>query len=101
MKQFGDKAARSPWRVVYHPAVVKIDIPRLGQSEAGRIRRAIENKIMIDPTLFGLPLRGTLKQYWKLRVGDWRIVYAIVGREVRILVIAHRRDVYQLAGRRR
>ena len=50
---------------------------------------------MTEPHKYGLPLRKTLKGYWKLRVGDYRVVYAI-GEEqkVIVLIICHRRDVY-------
>lgn len=86
--------------ILYHPLVVKKDIPRLGESTAKRIRRVIETKLALRPEVYGLPLRGTLKKYWKLRVGDYRVVYEIKNRQVRILVIAHRKDVYDLASDR-
>jgi mRNA-degrading endonuclease RelE of RelBE toxin-antitoxin system len=35
-----------------------------------------------------------------LRVGEFRVVYELKGREVVILVITHRRDVYDEAYRR-
>ena len=40
--------------------------------------------------------------YYKLRVGDYRIVFDlnIEKQEVYILIIAHRREVYQLVGKR-
>ena len=99
MNQLGNN-----WRVLYHKEVVKADIPKIakvGRVESARIKKAIENRIMVDPVLYGLPLRGTLKRYWKLRVGDWRIVYTIVRRDVIILVIAHRRYVYEVAESRK
>ena len=85
------------YSLVYHPLVVKHDIPRLGAAVRARVRKAIEQKLVERPELYGLPLRGTLAQLWKLRVGDYRVVYTIVRKEVRIVVIAHRRDVYDLA----
>ncbi|MBI5344466.1 MAG: type II toxin-antitoxin system RelE/ParE family toxin [Deltaproteobacteria bacterium] len=42
----------------------------------------------------------TLKGYWKLRVGDYRVVYKISGNEVLVLGIIHRRDVYEKIGKR-
>lgn len=86
--------------IVYHPLVVKNDIPKLGAAVSKRIRRAIETKLVLRPEIYGLPLRGSLKKYWKLRVGDYRVVYEIANDQVRILVIAHRKDVYNLAGSR-
>ena len=32
---------------------------------------------------------------WRLRVGDWRIRYDIVGNEIHLLRARHRREVYR------
>jgi mRNA interferase RelE/StbE len=42
-------------------------------------------------------LSGALTGRWRFRVGDWRVVYRIDDQEgfVHVLVIAHRRDVYE------
>jgi len=45
-------------------------------------------------------LRRTLKGYWKLRVGDYRVVFKIANDEVWIYGIIHRRDVYDKIIRR-
>ena len=95
------KLGSSNWKVTYHSSVVKQDIPKLGKAEALRIRRAIERKLITDPALYGVPLRGSLKQLWKFRVGDWRTVFMIAGNEIRVLVIAHRKEVYDIAEKRR
>jgi len=54
---------------------------------------------MVDPLRFGFFLHGSLHGYRKLRVGDWRVIYRIVGDEIRIIAIGHRRDniVYKKA----
>ncbi len=49
---------------------------------------------------YGFPLRKTLKGYWKLRVGNYRVVYKMAGDTVTIFCIAHRKEVYQLTGKR-
>ncbi|MCK5060127.1 MAG: type II toxin-antitoxin system RelE/ParE family toxin [Candidatus Pacebacteria bacterium] len=103
MNQRGDKNRQSDisgHQVFYHPKVVKYDIPRLIKTERNRVKIAVENKIVIDPVLYGTPLRGVYKQYWKLRVGNWRIVYTLRRKAVYILIIAHRKDVYQIGERR-
>ncbi len=50
---------------------------------------------MRAPQEFGEPLRRTLKGYWKLRVGDYRVIYKVIGITVLILRIGHRREVYE------
>ncbi len=86
--------------VEYHPLVVKRDIPQLDKAMALRIRSAVEAKLMTRPEIYGIPLRATPKKFWKLRVGDWRIVYEIKNKIVSILVIAHRHEVYDMANER-
>ena len=78
----------------YHPDVRDVDIPRLNETIRKRIKRAIEERLPISPHQYGEPLRKTLKGYWKLRVGDYRIVYKVVGNEVWIFAIINRKDIY-------
>lgn len=47
-----------------------------------RIARALDTRLAVIPEQTGEPLRGTLKGYWKLRIGDYRVVYKIVRREL-------------------
>jgi len=60
-----------------------------------RIKSAIESRLAVAPHQYGEPLRKTLKGYWKLRVGDYRVVFKIVENEVWILGISHRKEVYE------
>ena len=80
------------FRVRYHPKVKSHDIPRLGVPVRRRIKRAIEKRLMVEPHKYGMPLRRTLKGYWKLRVGDYRVVFTVEDEEVMVLVICHRKD---------
>jgi mRNA-degrading endonuclease RelE of RelBE toxin-antitoxin system len=57
-------------------------------------------RLAARPAAFGKALRGTLKGLWSGRVGDHRIIYAIAGDEVYVLLIGHRREAYREAGRR-
>ena len=77
------------------------DIPRLDTSILANIKKAIETKVLKYPTTFGKPLRESLKGYRSLRVENYRIVY-IVEPNNNILIVAmrHRRDVYDVAGKR-
>ena len=64
------------WVVVYKKSVKK-DLKKLSNVVQYIIRRAIEEKLMMDPLKFGVPLRRNLKGLMKLRVGDYRIIYSI------------------------
>ena len=83
-----------PFELRYHPDVRKIDIPLLNKKLRERIKKAIETRLMTEPHRYCEPLRKTLKGYWKLRVGDYRIVFKVVKDEVRIFGIIHRKKVY-------
>jgi mRNA interferase RelE/StbE len=83
-----------PFEIFYHPDVARKDLPRISADQKQRIRHAIEQKLAFFPHEFGAPLRHTLKGYWKLRVGDWRIIYKIEGKILTILRIGHRREIY-------
>ena len=84
-------------KIKYYPKVKKEDIPRLSSNIAVRIENAIRNRLMVNPVKYGFYLRGSLKGYRKLRVGDWRIIYRIVDKEIRINAIGNRKDVYEFA----
>ncbi len=84
-----------PFALLYHPDVARADLPPIPRNLRGRIADAVAHRLREAPVRFGHPLRGTLKGYWKLRVGDYRVVYKIAGAEVWILAILHRRCVYE------
>lgn len=84
-----------PYTFVYHPDVADADLPLLPSNIQRRIARAIESRLAEAPERYGTPLRETLRGYWKLRVGDYRVVYQVMGAEVRVLGILHRKRVYE------
>jgi mRNA interferase RelE/StbE len=84
------------YTISYHHLVKSEDIPKLDNTITTRIRKAIETRLMIAPEDYGEPLRRTLKGYWKLRVGDYRVVFKVEGDEITILGIRHRRDIYRV-----
>lgn len=84
----------------YHPAVRIEDLPLIDRRARGRIRKAIEERLQTKPQDYGEPLRRSLKGYWKLRVGDYRVVFKVIESEVWILGIRHRKSVYSDMGKR-
>lgn len=81
------------YRPVYHQDIPH-DLAEIPGNIKGRIRRAIETRLLADPISYGLPLRKSLHGHRKLRVGDYRIIYRIHGKNVIILKVGHRKDVY-------
>lgn len=85
------------YHVEYLESVVKEDIPSLPKSVKVTIKKAIEERLMLDPIGFGKPLRYSLKGHRRLRVGDYRVVYRIDPKQKLVIIVAikHRKDVYE------
>lgn len=90
-----------PYALKYHPSITTEDLPLLNADIKLRIRNAIETRLSVAPHEYGEPLRKTLKGYWKLRVGDYRVVYLIEEQAVLIIGIRHRKEVYKLMEKRK
>ena len=86
--------------VELRPDVVEEDLAELSANIRGRIIRTIESRLATEPTRYGVRLRQSLGGLWKIRVGDYRIVYEIEEEKVTVWAIRHRKDVYREAERR-
>ena len=89
------------YSITYRRKVVH-DLNKISAVYKKRILSVIQRKIMIDPVLFGESLRISLSGYRRMRVGKYRIIYFIYKKEkrVRILIIGHRKDIYEKAQQR-
>ena len=85
--------------IKYHEDVIS-DIKKIGGPEKKYIKKAIEEKLVSRPEVFGKPLRKSLKNYRKLRVGDYRVVFRIENEKVIIFAILHRSVVYEKISKR-
>ena len=88
------------YKLRYHPNVKKSDLPKIDVKNRNRIKRAIEERLTTHPEIYGKPLQRTLKGYWKLRVGDYRVVFKVSGNDILIFGIIHRKEVYKLIKKR-
>ena len=83
-----------PHTILYHPQVVTEDLPALNRDLFARIQRAIEHRLATEPTRYGEPLRHQFKGSWKLRVGDYRVIYRVIDQRVLVVAIGHRKEIY-------
>lgn len=84
-----------------HPRVVSNDISRVNGMWKKKMKGSIEAKLLVDPLLYGKSLRRDLHGCYKLRVGEYRVIYQVKESDIFILVIGHRREVYEtLFGKR-
>lgn len=87
------------WKVELDPAAEKA-LDKLDRQIARRILSFLYGRVskLDDPRSIGEALTGSkLGEYWKYRVGDYRIVAEIEDRVLRISVIkiGNRREVYR------
>ena len=82
------------YQVVYHPEVINRDIHKINQNIQRIIKRAIEQRLLLSPESYGHPLSGNLSGFWKLRVGDYRVIFKVIKDEIWIYGIFDRKDAY-------
>ncbi|MDO8569291.1 MAG: type II toxin-antitoxin system RelE/ParE family toxin [bacterium] len=87
-------------KIRIHSLALRFDLPRLDSTIRQRIYKLIKQKLLTRPELYGEPLRGSLKNFWKLRAGDFRIIYSIQKDDIFIHVVGHRSEVYKIAQKR-
>ncbi len=83
------------YRVVLARSARK-ELERLPGTVAARVLDALEELEEQPRPVGSKKLRGS-EDLWRVRIGDYRVIYAIndVSRLVDVLVIRHRRDAYR------
>ncbi len=70
------------------------DIRKLPPAAKRQIQVSLDE--LIDEPQAGDRLHGEWEGYWKLRTGDYRIVYRMVNRDVvEVQYVRHRREAYR------
>jgi len=87
------------WKIEFSPQALK-NFNQLDQQDARRILRFLHDRLvpLDNPRSIGQALRGSrLGEFWKYRVGDYRVIASIEDEQVIVLVlrIGNRREVYR------
>jgi len=81
------------YNIVYKKSVQR-DLKNLGKSEARLILKQIEDglskKAESNPVL-----KGQFAGLRRYRAGNYRVIYAIIGSDVLVLRIGHRKEIYK------
>jgi mRNA interferase RelE/StbE len=81
------------YNIVYKKSVHR-DLRALSKAQAERVLDEIETELSKNATDYTI-LHGRFAGLRKFRVGDYRVIFAILAEDVLILRIGHRRDVYK------
>ncbi|ONK24680.1 addiction module toxin RelE [Bacillus sp. VT-16-64] len=85
------------YQIVYTKKAIK-SLSKIDPAQQRMIIAWIEKNLINteNPKSLGKNLKGNLKEYWRYRVGNYRILADINNDEVKIIIfnIGHRKDIY-------
>ena len=86
------------WKVKITPEA-NAELKKLGRPEAQRILTFLSERLQHgeNPREIGEALKGNLREFWRCRVGDYRIFCRLEDGIVTVFVVRidHRREVYK------
>ncbi len=81
------------YNIVYKKSVHR-DLKGIPKPELDRLLSRIENELAKRAESYPM-LKGQFAGLRKYRSGDYRVIYAILGNDVLVLRIGHRKDIYK------
>jgi mRNA interferase RelE/StbE len=74
---------------IFYKSSVRHDLKKIARGDQERILRQIRATLASNPRS-GDQLHGEFEGLFKRRVGEYRVIYALVGQDVLVLRIRHR-----------
>ena len=81
-------------KVLWTEAAIK-DLDKIDKPAVRRILKRIAWLASNFEKVTAEPLAGEFKGMFKLRLGNWRIVYSIEGKTIVIQFVGHRGEIYR------
>ena len=86
------------YQVSYEKRAIK-SLSKLDKSQQTMLLAWIEKNLVNtdNPKKYGKALKGNLKEYWRYRIGDYRILADINDGQIEIIIfnVGHRKDIYK------
>lgn len=87
------------WNIELSEAAQK-SLRKFDRAQAQRILRFLDERLATapDPRQLGQALKGsTLGEFWRYRIGDYRVIAHLDDGRITLLVVAigHRREIYR------
>lgn len=81
------------YNIVYKKSVQR-DLKKVPKAEADRILNEVEQELSKNADAYPV-LKGKFTGLRRYRIGDYRVIYAIIGDDCLVLRIGHRKEVYK------
>lgn len=85
------------YQVVYDKKAIK-SLSKIDRGQQNIILAWVEKNLVNtdNPKKYGKVLKGNLNEYWRYRVGNYRILADINENEIKIIIfnLGHRKDIY-------
>jgi mRNA interferase RelE/StbE len=86
------------WKIDFSPTALQ-QLNKLDKPVAHRVLKFLRERVgsLDDPRKIGARLQGTLSEFWKYRVGDYRLICSLEDDRLVVLVlrIGHRKEIYK------
>ena len=81
------------YNAVWHEDALKA-LQKSDRLDAKNIVEKVKAHLLLDPIKLGVTLKGALKGFYRYRIVNYRVIYAVdfQEREILILSINHRKD---------
>jgi mRNA interferase RelE/StbE len=85
------------WQIEFDPAARR-ELEKLDKAVSNRILNFLFERVaaLEDPRSIGERLQGVLRQFWKYRVGNYRVICSLKDERLAVVVVrvGHRREIY-------
>jgi mRNA interferase RelE/StbE len=84
------------WKIEFAPAAVK-QLKKISPEHARRITKYLRENVSNDPYVHGKALKGNLREFWRYRIGSYRVLTHIKSNRLIVLIVqvGHRKKVYR------
>ena len=82
------------WKVEFSEKAAK-QFAKLPRDIQQSIVKAIEEKLLVDPDFYLSRLSGHMGNFYRFRVGNYRLLCLKREEEIFIMAVGHRKDIYE------
>ncbi|MDE0291358.1 MAG: type II toxin-antitoxin system RelE/ParE family toxin [Candidatus Dadabacteria bacterium] len=82
------------WKVEFSEKAAK-QFAKLPRNIQQSVVKAIEEKLLVDPDFYLSRLSGHMGNFYRFRVGNYRLLCLKRDEEIFIIAVGHRKDIYK------